>query len=315
MSYADKIYRENAERIIMQGFSTEGEKIRAMWPDGTPAHTVSIFGTSNTYDLRKEFPVITLRRTALKSCFDEILWIYQKKSNKVSELNSHIWDAWEGGDGTIGKAYGYQVGKPYLHHTLCYDNYLDARYEMEEFTKAYPSGYVQMTLENEFFKVDYYMDQMDGVLYDLTNDPYSRRIMISLWNTDDLHEMNLQPCCWSLNFMVTKEKGEKVLNMVLNQRSNDFFTANNWNVSQYALLLMMIAQSVDMIPGKLVHNITNQHIYDRHIPLLKEVLDKSSYPAPNISLKKKNFYDITVDDLQIENYNYQKHSFHIPVAL
>ena len=305
MSYADKVFKENLRSIIEEGTSTEGQKVRPHWEDGTPAYTIKQFGISNTYDLRKEFPTITVRKTALKSCMDEILWIYQKKSNNIHDLNSHIWDQWADKDGSIGKAYGYQVGKRFLHH----------RSNELPLSEVYPSVISQSRL-GEKYKI--YLDQMDGALYDLRNTPFSRRIMISLWCPEELHEMNLEPCCWSVIFNVTDEGQDKlVLNMVLNQRSNDFITANNWNTAQYAIFLMMVAQSVDMIPGKLVHNITDCHVYDRHIDIARELLNRPEHPAPKVSLNPeiKNFYDFTTDDLIVENYETEPQIKNIPIAI
>ena len=305
MSYADKVFKENLRSIIEEGTSTEGQKVRPHWEDGTPAYTIKQFGISNTYDLRKEFPAITVRKTALKSCMDEILWIYQKKSNNIHDLNSHIWDQWADKDGSIGKAYGYQVGKRFLHH----------RSNELPLSEVYPSVISQSRL-GEKYKI--YLDQMDGALYDLRNTPFSRRIMISLWCPEELHEMNLEPCCWSVIFNVTDEGQDKlVLNMVLNQRSNDFITATNWNTAQYAIFLMMVAQSVDMIPGKLVHNITDCHVYDRHIDIARELLNRPEHPAPKVSLNPeiKNFYDFTTDDLIVENYETEPQIKNIPIAI
>ena len=236
---------------------------------------------------------------------DEILWIYQKKSNNIHDLNSHIWDQWADKDGFIGKAYGYQVGKRFLHH----------RSNELPLSEVYPSVISQSRL-GEKYKI--YLDQMDGALYDLRNTPFSRRIMISLWCPEELHEMNLEPCCWSVIFNATDEGQDKlVLNMVLNQRSNDFITANNWNTAQYAIFLMMVAQSVDMIPGKLVHNITDCHVYDRHIDIARELLNRPEHPAPKVSLNPeiKNFYDFTTDDLIVENYETEPQIKNIPVAI
>ena len=305
MSYADKVFKENLRSIIEEGTSTEGQKVRPHWEDGTPAYTIKQFGISNTYDLRKEFPAITVRKTALKSCMDEILWIYQKKSNNIHDLNSHIWDQWADKDGFIGKAYGYQVGKRFVHH----------RSNELPLSEVYPSVISQSRL-GEKYKI--YLDQMDGALYDLRNTPFSRRIMISLWCPEELHEMNLEPCCWSVIFNVTDEGQDKlVLNMVLNQRSNDFITANNWNTAQYAIFLMMVAQSVDMIPGKLVHNITDCHVYDRHIDIARELLNRPEHPAPKVSLNPeiKKLYDFTTDDLIVENYETEPQIKNIPIAI
>ena len=305
MSYADKVFKENLKSILEEGTSTKNQKVRPHWEDGTPAYTIKQFGISNVYDLRKEFPAITVRKTALKSCMDEILWIYQKKSNNINDLNSHIWDEWADKDGSIGKAYGYQVGKAYIHHV---SDKLPSSYN-------YPSVLVQATIDRKY-KI--WFDQMDAVLYDLKNTPFSRRIMISLWNPEELNEMRWQPCCWSVIFNVTDEGQDKyVLNMVLNQRSNDFITANNWNTAQYAILLMMVAQSVNMIPGKLVHNITDCHVYDRHIDIAKELINRPEHPAPKVSLNPEihNFYDFKTSDLIVEDYETEPQIKNIPIAI
>ena len=305
MSYADKVFKENLKSILEEGTSTKNQKVRPHWEDGTPAYTIKQFGISNVYDLRKEFPAITVRKTALRSCMDEILWIYQKKSNNINDLNSHIWDEWADKDGSIGKAYGYQVGKAYIHHV---SDKLPSSYD-------YPSVLVQATIDRKY-KI--WFDQMDAVLYDLKNTPFSRRIMISLWNPDELNEMRLQPCCWSVIFNVTDEGYDKyVLNMVLNQRSNDFITANNWNTAQYAILLMMVAQSVNMIPGKLVHNITDCHVYDIHIDIAKELINRPEHPAPKVSLNPEihNFYDFKTSDLIVEDYETEPQIKNIPIAI
>ena len=305
MSYADKVFKENLKSILEEGTSTKNQKVRPHWEDGTPAYTIKQFGISNVYDLRKEFPAITVRKTALKSCMDEILWIYQKKSNNINDLNSHIWDEWADKDGSIGKAYGYQVGKAYIHHV---SDKLPSSYD-------YPSVLAQATIDRKY-KI--WFDQMDAVLYDLKNTPFSRRIMISLWNPEELNEMRLQPCCWSVIFNVTDEGQDKyVLNMVLNQRSNDFIIANNWNTAQYAILLMMVAQSVNMIPGKLVHNITDCHVYDRHIDIAKELINRPEHAAPKVSLSpgSHNFYDFKTSDLIVEDYETEPQIKNIPIAI
>ena len=276
MSYADIVFKENCRDIIENGYSTENEKVRPVWEDGTPAYTIKKFGVVNRYDLSKEFPILTLRYTNWKNAIDEMLWIWQKKSNKVSELNSHIWDSWMGEDGTIGKAYGYQLG---VKH-------------------QYKEGM---------------FDQVDRVLYDLKNNPYSRRIMTNIYNFEDLHEMNLYPCAYSMTFNVVDGK----LNAILNQRSQDTLTANNWNVVQYAVLVHMLAQVSDLRVGELVHVIADMHIYDRHIPLIKELLEREPLPAPKFEINKdiKNFYDFTVDDFKITDYKYGESIGRIPVAI
>ena len=263
MSYADKIFKENVKDILENGVWDTDREVRPKWLDGTPAHTVKKFCIVNRYDLQKEFPIMTIRKQYLKSAIDEILWIWQKKSNKISELNSHVWDSWAGEDGTIGKAYGYQLGVKHKYK------------------------------EGE-------MDQVDRVLYDLKHNPTSRRIMTNIYTFADLNEMNLYPCAYSMTFNVSGDK----LNGILNQRSNDMAVANNWNVMQYAALLMMIAQVSGLKAGELVHVIADAHIYDRHIPAVKQMLENPEYPAPKlwINPEVKDFYDFTVDDFKLEGY-------------
>ena len=282
MSYADKVFIDMCRDIIENGTSTEGEKVRPVWEDGTSAYTIKKFGVVNRYDLSKEFPALTLRRTAIKSCVDEMLWIWQKKSNNVHELKSHIWDSWADESGSIGKAYGYQMG---VKH-------------------QYKEGM---------------MDQTDRVIYDLKNNPYSRRIMTNIYVHQDLHEMNLYPCAYSMTFNVTKEKDSDVLtlNGILNQRSQDVLTANNWNVCQYAVLIYMLAQVCGMKAGELVHVIADAHIYDRHIPMVEELIKREPYPAPEFWLNPevKDFYEFTPDDVRLDNYQTHPQMKNIPVAV
>lgn len=303
MSYADKLFVEMCKDIINNGTDTQGEKVRPHWEDGTPAYTIKKFGVVNSYDLRKEFPAMTLRKTALKSCMDEILWIYQKKSNNVNELNSHVWDEWADENGSIGKAYGFQVAKRYVHHVA------DPRDLTPEIYRNYPS--MMINGKNEML-----MDQIDSVIYDLKHNPYSRRIIMNLYNFDDLHDMHLYPCAYSMTFNVTKENDKMVLNAILNQRSQDILTANNWNVCQYAILLMMIAQVCDMEAGKLMHVIADAHIYDRHVDAVKELIQREQYPAPKVRLNPdvKDFYKFTTNDLIVEDYKAGS-QIKIPVAI
>ena len=282
MSYADQLFINMCRDIIENGCSTEGEKVRPKWEDGTSAYTIKRFGVVNRYDLTKEFPAITLRRTGIKSAFDEILWIWQKKSNRIQDLNSHIWDEWADEKGTIGKAYGYQLG---VKH-------------------QYKEGW---------------MDQVDRVLYDLKHNPYSRRIMTNIYVHQDLHEMALYPCAYSMTFNVTRKPGRDrlTLNAVLNQRSQDVLAANNWNVCQYALLLMMFAQVSDMEAGELLHVIADAHIYDRHVPLVQELIRRETHDAPIVRLNPeiKDFYRFTTDDLTVENYVTGPQIKNIPIAV
>ncbi len=267
MSLADKIFIQNCKDILENGVWDTDYPVRPKWLDGTPAHTVKKFCIVNRYDLTKEFPILTLRRTAFKSAIDEILWIWQKKSNNVNELNSHIWDSWADETGSIGKAYGYQLG---VKH-------------------KYPEG--------EF-------DQVDRVLYDLKHNPHSRRIMTNIYTFQDLHEMHLYPCAYSMTFNVSGD----TLNGILNQRSNDVAVANNWNVVQYSVLLMMLAQVSGLKVGELVHVIADAHLYDRHIPIVEKMMQNPQFDAPILKINPnvKNFYDFTVDDFTLENYQYNK---------
>ena len=304
MSKADKLFVDMCQKIIDSGMSSEGQIVRPRWEDGTPAHTIKTFGVVNRYNLQDEFPALTLRPTAIKSAFDEILWIWQRKSNNVHDLNSHIWDEWADDTGSIGKAYGAQLREQYAHH----------RYAKEEDLSLYPSATIKTVDEGTFVM----MDQVDGVLYDLRNTPFSRRIMTNIYNFHELYQMALYPCAYSMTFNVTQNKnGKFVLNGILNQRSQDILAANNWNVVQYSLLLMMFAQSCDMLPGELLHVISDAHIYDRHIPIVKELIKREQFPAPKVTLNPdiKDFYKFTVNDLIIEDYKKNPQIKNIPIAV
>ena len=282
MSRADEIFVAMCRDILENGVSTEGEKVRPKWEDGTSAYTIKKFGVVNRYDLAKEFPALTLRRTAIKSCTNEMLWIWQKKSNNIHDLKSSIWDEWADENGSIGKAYGYQMG---VKH-------------------RYKEGM---------------MDQVDRVIYDLKNNPFSRRIMTNIYVHQDLYEMNLYPCAYSMTFNVTTRPGSDklVLNAILNQRSQDILTANNWTVCQYAVLMHMLAQVCDMEVGELVHVIADAHIYDRHIPLVEELISREQHPAPTfwINPEIKDFYKFTEDDIRLDNYVTGSQIKNIPVAV
>lgn len=316
MSYADRVFKSMCRDILINGCDTKGELVRPTWPDtGEKAYTIKKFGVVNRYDLRKEFPALTLRRTAIKLAFDEILWIWQKQSNNIKDLNSHIWDEWADENGSIGKAYGYQIGEMYAHHK---SKYSDDQFNQE--IKELDEGgykYDYLFVDSDDFQI--YLTQIDAVIWDLRHNPYSRRILTSMYNFQDLNDMNLYPCAYSMTFNVTKDKNSDklVLNAVLNQRSNDVLMANNWNVVQYSLLLMMVAQCCDMIPGELVHVIADAHIYDRHVPMVEDLISREEHPAPKVWLNPevKNFYDFTVDDLHIEDYITGPQIMDIPIAV
>lgn len=276
MSYADQVFRANCLDILNNGVRDDDLTVRPHWEDGAPAHTIKKFGLVNRYDLQKEFPILTLRRTYLKSAVDELLWIWQKKSNNVRDLSSHIWDAWADETGSIGKAYGYQLG---VKH----------RYKEGMF------------------------DQVDRVLYDLKHNPASRRILTNLYNFEDLHEMHLYPCAYSMTFNVSNG----TLNAILNQRSQDMLAANNWNVCQYAVLVHMLAQVSGLKAGELVHVIADAHIYDRHIPIIEKMLSGPEHPAPRFALDPAvtDFYQFTPDSIRLEGYEYSPFEEKIPIAI
>ncbi len=276
MSKADKLFVNMCEKILTEGFSTEGETVRARWEDGSPAYTIKTFGVVNRYDLSEEFPALTLRPTAIKSAMDEILWIWQRKSNNIRDLKPHIWDEWADETGSIGKAYGYQMAKKY-------------KFAQGE------------------------MDQVDNVLWQLKNQPQSRRIMTNIYNFADLSEMNLEPCAYSMTFNVTGNR----LNAILNQRSQDILAANNWNVVQYSLLVMMFAQVSGLEPGELVHVISDAHIYNKHVPVIEELIKRPQYPAPKVRLNPevKDFYKFTTADIIVEDYQTNPQVLNIPIAI
>lgn len=311
MSQADLIYRDTVLDILNNGVSDEDMQVRPHWEDGTPAHTIKQFGVVNRYDLRKEFPALTFRRTPLKTCMKEILWIYQKKSNNIHDLGAEIWDEWADETGSIGKAYGYQIAKKYAHHPL------KETPEGTEDLRAYPSAEIREEADGRKFV---WLDQMDGVLYDLKNTPYSRRIMTNVYNFDDLKDMGLYPCAFGTMWDAVKYPGEEkmTLNLTLMQRSNDMLCAGSFNPCEYAILLMMVAQVCDMIPGQLVHIINNAHIYlPYHKDLIEELVSREPLPAPKVRLNPevKDFYAFTTDDLIVEDYQTGPQIRDIPVAI
>jgi len=276
MAKADLIFIENCKDILENGVWDTGQDVRTMWDDGEKAHTIKKFAMVNRYDLSAEFPALTLRRLPFKSCINEILWIWQKKSNNVKELDTRIWDAWADDAGSIGLAYGYQLG-----------------------------------IKHKYKEGDF--DQVDRLLYDLRHNPASRRIITSLYNHSDLHAMALYPCAYSMTFNITEGR----LNAILNQRSQDFLAANNWNVSQYAILVHMLAQVSGLEVGELVHVIADAHIYDRHLDIIRQLITREPRPAPKLTINPdiKNFYDFTVDDFALEDYKPHPFKAKIPVAI
>lgn len=276
MSTADKIFKDMCKDILANGVWDKEYDVRPRWEDGAPAHTIKKFGIINRYNLQESFPILTLRKTNFTAAVDELLWIWQKKSNNVNDLNSHIWDSWADETGSIGKAYGYQLGVKHKYK------------------------------EGDF-------DQVDRVLYDLKNNPASRRIMTNIYNFQDLHEMNLYPCAYSMTFNVSGNK----LNAILNQRSQDILAANNWNVVQYSILVHMMAQVSGLVAGELVHVIADAHIYDRHVPIIEELIEKEEHEAPTLEIDKSinNFYNFAVDSFKLNNYEFNPFKIKVPIAV
>ncbi len=302
MSRADQLFIETCREILEHGTSDEGMEVRPRWEDGTPAHTLAVFGVTHRYDLGKEFPMMTLRNTYWKSAWDEISWIWQKKSNNIRDLKSHVWDAWADEEGTIGKAYGYQMGLP-------------ARYKdvtEEGIRKAFGGTPEEAKIRRDESGV-YLLDQTDRVIYQLVNDPASRRILTNIYNIQDLSEMGLSPCAYSMTFVVTGNR----LNAILNQRSQDMMTACAWNEIQYALITLALASAYGYEPGEFLHVIANCHIYDRHVSLIRHMIEQPQHEAPEVRInpEKKDFYDITASDILVGNYEYNPEKYRIPVAV
>ncbi len=324
MGKADTAFINTCREILDHGTDDLDQDVRPHWPDGTPAHTYNAFGIVNRYNLQEEFPAVTLRKTALRSAMDEILWIYQKKSNNVHDLNSHVWDQWADEKGSIGTAYGFQMSKRNLCKGISREGLKNAfphgAFKTDEW------GIVSFTEGDRLIAANdeghdgadaWWIDQVNKVIYDLKNNPFSRRIMTMLWNPADAADMALEPCAYSVTFRVTEKYGTRYLNAVLNQRSNDMLAAGAWNVAQYALFVMMLAQVCDMKPGELVHVIADAHIYDRHVPLVEELLKREPKPAPKVWLNPdvKDFYAFTTDDLHIEDYEVSGEQMRFEVAI
>ncbi len=314
MSQADVVFKRMCEDILAHGTDNKGEEIRPHWEDGTPAYTLACFGVVNRYDLSSEFPALTFRKIAFKTCIDELLWIWQKQSENIKDLKGHIWDSWADDEGSIGKAYGYQQAKKHF--------YTDVK--EEALIKAFggltgANGHVYAEKETRDGREGFLMTQLDKAVYDLKTTPFSRRILVTMWNPEEQYEMHLAPCAYEMTFMVTRdEAGEGlVLNGILNQRSNDLLAAGNWNVVQYSVLIHMLAHICGMKAGEFVHVIGNAHIYDRHVEIIKELIRRPQYPAPKFSIINdvKDFYDFTPEDFSLTDYSYGPQVENIPVAI
>jgi len=249
--------------------------VRPKWNDGTPAHTVKIFGVINRYNLAEEFPITTLRPTNLKAVIDEILWIWQKKSNNVNELNTRIWDSWADFDGSVGKTYGYQLG---IKH----------RY-----------------LEGVF-------DQVDRVLYDLKHNPYSRRIITNMYNHHDLHEMNLYPCCYSMTFNVIGDTLSAILNQ---RSQDVLVANNWDVCHHAIVLLMFaqvtgfkVGELIHVIADT---HIYDRHVEAVKELIQRETYPA---PSLLVNPDVRNFYDFSVDDFVLLNYK-SGPQIKIPVAV
>lgn len=327
MSYADKVFVGMCSDIINNGTSTVGEKVRPTWEDtGEKAYTIKKFGVVNRYNLQEEFPAITLRKVPIKSCTDELLWIWQKKSNCIEDMDAHVWDEWADEYGTIGTAYGYQMAKKYKWKDVTREGLEYAfpasqgyRWELDRLVndKRFENGNKNFCVAQDCGNY-FLMDQVDKVIYDLINTPFSRRIMTNMYDFEDLSGMAIYPCAYSITFNVTEDiDGELVLNGILNQRSQDTLAANAWNVCQYAVLIHMLAQTVNMRVGEFVHVISDCHIYDRHVDIIKELIQREQYKAPKFWLNpdKTDFYDFTKDDVRLDDYKYGEQVENIPIAV
>lgn len=325
MSYADKVFLQNCQDILANGTWDTNQAVRTKWDDGTPAHTIKLFGVVNRYNLSKEFPILTVRRQYPKSAIDELLWIWQKKSNDIHQLSSHVWDQWADKNGTIGKAYGYQYGQKYRvarvndgmlrdlrnmfgDNSIYTANVFYSGQSLHEYVQEKGTGYHAVVAAGYIW-----MDQVDSVLYNLRYNRANRRIIATAWNKADAADMALEPCAYSMTFNVVGDK----LNAILNQRSQDMLAANGWNVMQYAALVMMMAQVSGLRPGELVHVIADCHIYDRHVPMIKELLENVPYPAPKVVLDPsvKDFYAFTKNSFNIKDYQFSELEEKIPVAI
>lgn len=330
MALIDEYFIGMCRDIIENGTTTEGQRVRPHWPDGAPAYTLKKFGVVTRYDLQKEFPVLTLRRTPVKSALDELLWIWQQKSNRIAELHSGVWDEWSDAEGTIGKAYGYQMAIKHRYYDVSEEGL--CRAFGDEFVRAMPeTGEVTDQLiprceeEKRAHAIKgpegaFYLDQVDRVIYDLKNNPFSRRIMTSLYTFSDLHAMNLYPCAYSMTFNVTQKPGQErlTLNGILNQRSQDILAAFAWNEWQYACLLALLAQVCDMEAGEFVHVVADAHIYDRHVAAVKELMSRTPQPAPRVWINPDihDFYAFTREDVKLEDYKVAGDQIRdIPIAL
>ena len=280
MSYADTLFKQEINEILTNGFNDKDYPVRPKWPDGTPAHTIKTFCAVRRYDLSKEFPILTLRQQAFKGVVRELLWMWQKKSNVVDELgpSASIWRAWEWPDGTIGKTYGYQLGKK-------------SDYGYGEF------------------------DQVDNLLYLLKNKPMDRRMIVTMWCPQDLKEMALPPCVYESIWDVSNGKLNCTL---IQRSGDVLAAASSggWDTMEYAILVHMIAQVCGYQVGELVHIVHNLHIYDRHVEAVKEVMQNPEYPAPTLWINPdvKDFYAFTEDDFKLIDYQATKLSTKFEVA-
>ena len=314
MSQADVIFKKMCEDILEHGTDNKGEEIRPHWDDGTPAYTLARFGVVNRYDLSAEFPALTFRKVAFKTCIDELLWIWQRQSENIHDLKGHIWDSWVDNTGSIGKAYGYQQSKRHFYTDVNEDSLYKAFGGL-----AGTNGHIYAEKVTRDGRDGFLMTQLDKAIYDLKTVPFSRRILVTMWNPEEQYEMHLAPCAYEMTFMVTKDDsdGSLMLNGILNQRSNDLLAAGNWNVVQYSVLLYMLAHICGMKAGEFVHVIGNAHIYDRHIEIIKELIKRQQYPAPKFSIIRdvRDFYDFTVDDFTLSDYEYGPQVKDIPIAV
>lgn len=305
---ADEQYNSIIRQILNEGVMDNPEHIRTVYADGEKAPAKAIINAQMKFDNSKGAVILTTKRVPLKDPIKELFWIWQKMSNKVFDLQQmgcHVWDEWELVDGTIGKAYGYQLKNK--KQTIVIDELFLQMYFNGEFydkpTEAdLAMGYdalVEKICDNEYL-ID--LNQVDYLIYSLKKNPYSRRIKTTLWCVEDLSEMALQPCVYDTHWQLFDGK----LALTVNIRSSDQAIGLPYNIYQYSILHKMIAQVTGHEVGELCFNIDNAHIYSKHIEKIKEQIDRETHEPPEVWINPqvKSFYDFTIDDIKVFNYKH-----------
>jgi len=303
MTIADIVYGKLIHDVEMFGEWDRDTPVRAVWKDGTPAYTKALLNVQMKFDNGKEITILSQKRVPQKDPVNEIFWIWRDKSNDVQALRDmgcKVWDEWMKEDGTIGKAYGWQLRNKYrkvritddLMH-MTFNGELSHNYEVDGY------GYT-------------YLDQVDYLIYTLKTNPSSRRIKTTLWCVEDLDDMALEPCVYDTHWQLLGGK----LHLTVNVRSNDLGLGNPYNVYQYSILHRLIAQATGHTVGTICFNIDNAHIYDRHIDDLLEQVDKPMHDAPEVWINPEitSFYDFKIEDIKLIGYTHEK-SIRMEVAI